>query len=116
MAAGIRGAVIGIVSIVVLMAGAAVVGLCPPDGPVTYSAAAADLDDSAPNEVELWDALDYIGFEWYLPLTDEQDISLPELVALERAAIEDLARFLHERYDKPLLLTESASVVNVNRS
>ncbi len=75
-------------------------------GSLTYSAAAGDRDYSAPNQVTFWDALDYIGFEWYLPLTDELDVSLPELVTLAREAIEDLARPLHEQYGKPLLFTE----------
>ena len=75
-------------------------------GSLTYSAAAGDRDYSAPNQVTFWDALDYIGFEWYLPLTDEPDTSLPELVELAREAIEDLAKPLHEQYGKPLLFTE----------
>lgn len=75
-------------------------------GKLTYSAAAADLEYSAPNHVKFWDALDYIGFEWYLPVTDRTDITISELVDAAQEAIETLARPLYEQYGKPLLFTE----------
>lgn len=75
-------------------------------GKLTYSAAAADLNYSAPNQVEFWDALDYIGFEWYLPITNRKEASIGELVKAAQDAIEKLAKPLHQKYGKPLLLAE----------
>ncbi|NLE08919.1 MAG: hypothetical protein GX631_06670 [Dehalococcoidales bacterium] len=75
-------------------------------GKLTYSAAAGDIDYSAPTYVQFWDALDYIGFEWYLPVTDRTDITIPELIDAARDAIEKLAEPLYEQYKKPLLFTE----------
>ncbi len=76
------------------------------NGKLTYSAAAGDLNYSAPNQIEFWDALDYIGFEWYLPITQKTEVSIAELVKAADDAIEKLAKPLYQKYGKPLLFTE----------
>lgn len=74
-------------------------------GKLTYSAV-GELEYSAVHDIEFWDALDYIGFEWYIPLTDKKDATLPELIDLATDAIEKLHVPLYEKYGKPIIITE----------
>ncbi len=75
------------------------------DGKLTYSAV-GELDYSVVHQIEFWDALDYIGFEWYIPLTDKKEIELSELIDLATDAIEKLHVPLYEKYKKPIIFTE----------
>jgi hypothetical protein len=63
-----------------------------------------------------WDALDYIGVDAYYPLTAKDDPTLAELKAAWERPIAALER-LHERYGKPVILTEIGyrSVDSANR-
>jgi hypothetical protein len=76
------------------------------NGPLTYSAAAGDREYIAPSGVKFWDALDYIGFEWYIPVTDRREITISELTQIAQGFIEDMAKPLHEEYGKPIIMTE----------
>ena len=70
------------------------------DGKLTYS---ANWDDAA--ELPWWDALDYIGVQFYPPLASGAEARLP---SLQSALVSQLGALeaLSERYDKPVLFTE----------
>ena len=56
-------------------------------------------------QVEFWDLVDYIGVDFYYPLSFEASPTDQELRAGFRAGL-DQVRQLHEKHDKPVLLTE----------
>lgn len=60
--------------------------------------------------MQFWDALDYIGFEPYFPVTFKNDPTVAELKAGFAAAMDSLslAKQLSERYGKPVVFTEYA--------
>jgi hypothetical protein len=69
-------------------------------GKLTYS---ANWDDAA--ELPWWDALDYIGVQFYPPLASGLEARPPKLesaLASQLGALEGLSK----RYDKPVLFTE----------
>lgn len=55
--------------------------------------------------VDFWDLLDYIGVDFYYPLSFEDQPSDDELKKGFESALDQI-RKLHERYEKPVLLTE----------
>ena len=55
--------------------------------------------------VDFWDLLDYIGVDFYYPLSFEDQPSDDELTKGFESALDQI-RKLHERYQKPVLLTE----------
>jgi hypothetical protein len=63
-----------------------------------------------------WDALDFIGVDAYYPLTAKDDPTLTELKAAWKRPLAILEG-LHERYKKPIILTEIGyrSVDGANR-
>ena len=69
-------------------------------GPLVYAAHWDNFD-----RIGFWDALDYIGINAYFPLSDAAP---PTAAALERRArqLADYISLLHQRTNKPVLLTE----------
>ena len=65
---------------------------------------AANWGDEVQN-VDFWDLLDYIGVDFYYPLSFEDRPSDEELAKGFESALDQI-RKLHERYKKPVLLTE----------
>lgn len=65
---------------------------------------AANWGDEVLN-VDFWDRLDYIGVDFYYPLSFEDDPSDEELAAGFESALDEIEK-LHHRYRKPVLLTE----------
>lgn len=65
-----------------------------------------------PQWIEFWDALDYIGFEPYFPITEKNDPTLAELKAGFASRMDSAghaaAKALSERYGKPVVFTEYA--------
>ena len=55
--------------------------------------------------VDFWDLLDYIGVDFYYPLSVDERASDDELRRGFETALDEL-RKLHERHEKPVLLTE----------
>ena len=55
--------------------------------------------------VAFWDALDYIGLDNYYPLSDKPDASKKDLQKGARDIISKI-EVVHERFNKPVLLTE----------
>ena len=56
-------------------------------------------------QVDFWDLLDYIGVDFYYPLSADQHPSDKELEKGFEAALNQV-RALHERHQKPVILTE----------
>jgi hypothetical protein len=71
------------------------------EGELTY---AANWHDEY-QEIDFWDALDYVGVQAYFPLTETGNPSLDTLRARWRTHRRTLER-LHERTGKPVLFTE----------
>jgi hypothetical protein len=69
-------------------------------GPVTYSSFY-----NKTNEIQWWDALDYIGVSAYYPLTKKNDPTVDELVTAWKEISNDLEA-LSEKWDRPILFTE----------
>ncbi len=74
---------------------------CVYGGKLVY---AANWGDEVQN-VDFWDLLDYIGVDFYYPLSFEDRPSDEELAKGFESALDQI-RKLHERYQKPVLLTE----------
>jgi hypothetical protein len=71
------------------------------DGELTY---AANWHDEY-QEIDFWDALDYVGVQAYFPLTETENPSLDTLRARWRTHRRTLER-LHKRTGKPVMFTE----------
>ena len=69
-------------------------------GPITYSAFYNKVD-----EIQWWDALDYIGVSAYYPMTQKKDPSVEELVASWEDISQELEA-LSKKWDRPILFTE----------
>lgn len=74
---------------------------CVYGGKLVY---AANWGEEVQN-VDFWDRLDYIGVDFYYPLSFDDKPDDDELVQGFEAALDQI-RELHERYRKPVLLTE----------
>ena len=74
---------------------------CVYGGKLVY---AANWGDEVEN-VDFWDLLDYIGVDFYYPLSFEDRPSDEDLMKGFESALDQI-RKLHERYQKPVLLTE----------
>jgi hypothetical protein len=70
-------------------------------GPLTY---AANFSGEY-QDIQFWDALDYIGVQGYFPLTDREEPSLEELQEGWKKPMKQLGAF-SEKYKKPILFTE----------
>jgi hypothetical protein len=72
-------------------------------GELTYAAAGVEEAE----KVRLWERLDYVGVDAYMPLSDELDPTVDQLVQAwhERGYVRRL-KALAERWNKPLLFTE----------
>ena len=78
-------------------------------GELTYSCAIAGSNEnpwSSPNRVTFWDALDYIGFEFYRGLTNTRTPSLEQLRAGVREVFDDYVEPLALEFDRPVLIPE----------
>lgn len=78
-------------------------------GELTYSCAFGGSYDStwsSPNRVTFWDALDYIGFEFYRGLTNIRNPSLEQLRAGVREIFDDYVEPLVRKFDRPVLIPE----------
>lgn len=74
---------------------------CVYDGKLVYAANwGAEVQD-----VDFWDRLDYIGVDFYYPLSFEEHVSDDELTRGFESALDQI-RKLHEKHRKPVLLTE----------
>ncbi|MBI2850689.1 MAG: hypothetical protein HYX80_06575 [Chloroflexi bacterium] len=78
-------------------------------GPITYAAlyAQGSLSDGEDVRIKWWDAVDYIGWQPFYPLTDKNDPTVAELKAAwtEKgylAAIENLSK----QFNKPVIAIE----------
>lgn len=61
---------------------------------------------SSPNHVTFWDALDYIGFEFYRGLTNIRNPSLEQLQAGVREIFDDYVEPLVRKFERPVLIPE----------
>ncbi|MFC2081861.1 hypothetical protein ACFLSF_00125 [Candidatus Bipolaricaulota bacterium] len=78
-------------------------------GELTYSCAIAGSNEnpwSSPNRITFWDALDYIGFEFYRGLTSTRNPSLEQLRAGVREVFDDYVEPLARTFDRPVLIPE----------
>jgi len=64
---------------------------------------AANWDEAA--QVSFWDAVDYVGVQFYPPLADDRGASEPSMRARLDTHLDGLAE-LSERVDRPVLFTE----------
>jgi hypothetical protein len=78
------------------------------NGKLTYSCSCSNNDQypCMPEKITFWDKLDYIGFEWYIPLTSNINATLPELIIDAKAIIDNKIKPLSEKFSKPVLFTE----------
>lgn len=76
------------------------------DGNITYSCSCSnnDANPCAPEKIEFWDALDFIGFEWYIPLTSDTGASMSELIAGAKNVIDSKVKPLSAKYGGKLVL------------
>lgn len=83
-------------------------------GPLTYAANWGERNEGEYYHVEFWDALDAIGIDAYFPLSASDRPTVAEVEAAWRATTKggrevrwfDDIRQLHERFGKPVILTE----------
>jgi len=78
-------------------------------GKLTYSCAFGGPVSntwSSPNHVTFWDALDFIGFEFYRGLTDTLDPSPEQLRAGVREVFDNYVEPLAREFDRPVLIPE----------
>jgi hypothetical protein len=55
--------------------------------------------------LQFWDRLDYIGINYYYPLSSSDDASREELKAGMKTVLKNIEK-VHQRYQKPVILTE----------
>jgi len=77
-------------------------------GNLTYSCSCTHNDEwpCTPELIKFWDKLDYIGFEWYIPLNNNASASYADLVKDAEEIIESKINKLSRLYNKPVILTE----------
>lgn len=79
-------------------------------GSLTYSCAVMGSwtnPFSSPARVTFWDALDYIGAEFYRGLTDSNSHTIEQLRSGVRATLADFYSPLTDKYDRPIIITET---------
>ena len=75
-------------------------------GPLTYSVSCSDEKRCGPELIPFWDALDVIGWEWYVPIASGPHESIPSMKQNAERIIANHIRPLSEKYKKPVVLTE----------
>jgi len=86
-------------------------------GKITYSVSCGinpekwgEFPCRAPKDVKFWDAVDYLGFEPYFPITQKVNPSISELKDGFGSKLDSekytFAKQLSERYNKPIIFTE----------
>lgn len=75
-------------------------------GKLTYSVSAGKPERAA--EVKFWDALDYIGFEPYFPMTTTPNAGIQTLTADFGRTLDRYAKPLAEQYGKQVIFTEAS--------
>lgn len=75
-------------------------------GKLTYSVACADEGRCGPQLIQFWDALDVIGWEWYVPIASGEHESIESMRANAERIIQNNIQPLYDRYQKPVVITE----------
>lgn len=75
-------------------------------GLLTYSVSCMDEVRCGPSLIPFWDALDIIGFEWYVPIATTAHQPINEMRANAERIIQNHVLPLHTKYNKPVVLTE----------
>lgn len=75
-------------------------------GTLTFSISCITEQRCGPTLIRFWDALDVIGFEWYVPIASGPHESIASMRANASRIVERLMRPLSERTGKPIVLTE----------
>ncbi|MFH0713033.1 MAG: hypothetical protein V1722_00945 [Candidatus Micrarchaeota archaeon] len=77
------------------------------NGKVTYSCSCTQADNQCtPEQIKFWDALDYIGFEWYVPLTSSTTTTVSELTNYASSILSNKVIPLSNKYGKQVIFTE----------
>lgn len=75
-------------------------------GKLTYSGSCTSEERCGPTLIRFWDALDVIGFEWYVPIAKAAHEPVTSMRANASRIVDRLVRPLSERFGKPVVLTE----------
>ena len=70
-------------------------------GPLTYAAITDSYQD-----IQWWDALDYVGIDAYFPLTNKRDPTLEELKQAWNRIANEIEAWHDSKVDKPIIFTE----------
>jgi hypothetical protein len=75
-------------------------------GLLTYSVSCISEERCGPQLIRFWDALDVIGWEWYVPIATGEHASIADMRKNAERIIANNIRPLYERYQKPIVITE----------
>lgn len=75
-------------------------------GVLTYSVSAMDEVRVGPEIIKFWDALDVIGWEWYVPIATKEHESVSTMKANAQRIIQNHMKPLYDKYGKSIVITE----------
>lgn len=75
-------------------------------GQVGYSVSCTIEPICGPDFVGFWDALDFIGWEWYVPIATGEHESISSMKINANRIVEKQIKPLSEKYNKPVIITE----------
>lgn len=75
-------------------------------GTLTYSVSAMDEVRVGPELIKFWDALDVIGWEWYVPIATTEHEAISSMKANAERIIQNHIKPLYDKYGKPIVITE----------
>ncbi|MEK6959137.1 MAG: hypothetical protein AABW59_03780 [archaeon] len=75
-------------------------------GPLTFSETCTSTDYCVPEHIEVWDKLDYIGYEWYVPINVDNNATLEEITAGAEKIFDESIEPLSKKFNKPIIFTE----------
>jgi len=76
------------------------------NGLLTYSVSCMNEQRCGPQLIKFWDALDVIGWEWYVPIASGPHEPIASMKANAERIIRNNIKPLYDTYKKPVVLTE----------